>query len=183
MNELTFVYALAALIFGLAAFQVVTRKFDPFAPTWLFLVGIFQEYVVQAISYHDWAIRVRGVDVVAEASFRSFWAIAWMLTVYYFGPGKWLAKLLPKPPMFWSPGVVDAGRPDPVRLGTGVRADRGAGDQRRGRLAVGRGDADAPVPAPDAGRGGGLHRHRAPAEPPPAAADGARAGDRRSSTC
>ena len=107
MDDLFFVYALVALIFGLAAWQVATRRFDPFAPTWLFLVGIFQEYVIQAISYHDWAVRVRGTELVAEASFRSFWAIAWMLTVYYFGPGKWLTKLLPKPPMYWSPGVVN----------------------------------------------------------------------------
>ena len=111
MNELTFVYALVALILGLAAFQILTRRFDPFAPTWLFLVGIFQEYVVQAISYHDWAIRVRGSEVVAEASFRSFWAIAWMLAVYYLGPGKVLAKLLPRPPLTWSPGVINLACP------------------------------------------------------------------------
>lgn len=111
MNELTFAYALAALIFGLAAFQVATKRFDPFAPTWLFLVGIFQEYVVQAISYHDWAVRVRGVEVVTEASFRSFWAIAWMLTAYYFGPGKALARWLPRPPLTWSPGIVDLATP------------------------------------------------------------------------
>ena len=107
MDDLFFVYALVALIFGLAAVQVVTRKFDPFAPTWLFLVGIFQEYVIQAISYHDWAVRVRGSELVAAASFRSFWAIAWMLAIYYFGPGRWLAKLLPRPPLYWSSGVVN----------------------------------------------------------------------------
>ncbi len=111
MTELTFAYALAGLIFGLAGFQILTRKFDPFAPTWLFLVGIFQEYVIQAISYHEWALRIRGEEIVAAASFRSFWAIAWMLTVYYFGPGKLLAKFLPKPPTFWSPVVINVACP------------------------------------------------------------------------
>lgn len=107
MDDLFFVYALVALIGGLAAFQVGTRRFDPFAPPWLFLVGIMQEYVVQAISYHEWAERVRGSELVAAASWRSFWAIAWMLTVYYFGPGRWLAKFLPRPPLSWSPGVIN----------------------------------------------------------------------------
>ena len=111
MNELTFVYALAALIFGLAAFQIGTKKFDPFAPIWLFLVGIFQEYVIQAISYHEWALRIRGPEIVAQASFRSFWAIAWMMAVYYFGPGKLIARFLPKPPMFWSTGVMNLACP------------------------------------------------------------------------
>ena len=111
MNELTFVYALAALIFGLAGLMILIRKFDPFAPPWLFLVGIFQEYVVQAVSYHDWAVRVRGVELVGEASFRSFWAIAWMLVVYYFGPGRALSRILPRPPMTWSSGVVNLACP------------------------------------------------------------------------
>ena len=107
MDDLFFVYALVALIGGLAAFQVVTRRFDPFAPPWLFLVGIVQEYVIQPISYHEWAERVRGPELVAEASFRSFWAVAWMLAAYYFGPGKLFARFLPRPPLFWSPGVVN----------------------------------------------------------------------------
>ncbi len=129
MNELTFVYALAAMIVGLAAFQVVTRRFDPFAPTWLFLVGIAQEYVVQAISYHDWAIRVRGAELVSEASFRSFWAIGWMLTVYHLGPGRALSRLLPRPPAGWSLGVVGLACPPLFvwGLGCGLLVARGFG--------------------------------------------------------
>jgi len=102
MNELSSTYALAALIVGLAAFQVATKRFDPFAPIWLFLVGIFQIYVVQAISYHDWAVRVRGSEVVAGANFRSFWAICWTLAVYFLVPGRLLARALPAPPRHWS---------------------------------------------------------------------------------
>ena len=111
MDDLFFVYALAALIVGLGLVQVALRKFDPFAPVWLFLVGIGQEYVVQAISYHDWAVRVRGSELVSEASWRSFWAVGWMLVVYYFGPGKLLARFLPKPPTGWSDGVVMVAAP------------------------------------------------------------------------
>ena len=39
---------------------MVVRKFDPFAPVWLFLVGYVQVYIIQAVSYHEWALRVRG---------------------------------------------------------------------------------------------------------------------------
>ena len=127
MNELTFVYALAGLIVGLAAIQILRKQFDPFAPVWLFLVGIAQEYVVQAISYHEWAVRVRGPELVAEASFRSFWAVAWMLFVYYFGPGKFLAKWLPTPPPGWSTGVVNLACPVLFvwGLGCGLMVARG----------------------------------------------------------
>jgi len=111
MNELTSTYALAALIAVLAAFQILTRRFDPFAPIWLFLVGIFQVYVVQAISYHDWAIRVRGSQLVSEAGFRSLWAVAWMLGVYFLGPGRVLARILPTPPRRWSIAAVNVASP------------------------------------------------------------------------
>ena len=102
MNELTFVYALAALIAGLAAFQVATRRFDPFAPIWLFLVGYIQVYVVQAYSYHDWAVRVRGEELVAAANFRALWALMWFFTVYYLAPTRFLARCLPRPPQGWA---------------------------------------------------------------------------------
>ncbi len=127
MDDLFFVYCLAALIFGLAAFQVVTRRLDPFAPPWLFLVGMFQEYVVQPISYHEWALRVRGPELIAAASFRSFWAVAWMLVVYYFGPGKLLARILPRPPLGWSTGVVNLFAPVlfVYGLGCGLMVARG----------------------------------------------------------
>ena len=51
-------------------------KFDPFAPVWLFLVGYIQVYVIQAISYHDWAVGARGKELVAAANLRAFWALA-----------------------------------------------------------------------------------------------------------
>ena len=107
MSELNFVYGTAALMVAAFAFQVATRKFDPFAPIWLFFVGYAQVYVIQALSYHDWAIRIRGVELVTAANFRACWALAWMMVVYYFGPGKMLAKVMPRPPEKWSLGPVN----------------------------------------------------------------------------
>ena len=60
MTELYYVYGTAGVILTYFLAQVTTRKFDPFAPTWLFLVGYVQIYIIQAISYHDWAVSVRG---------------------------------------------------------------------------------------------------------------------------
>ena len=83
---------------------MVTRKFDPFAPVWLFLVGYLQVYVIQAISYHDWATRCtrqgpgrRGQ--LAGASGLSLW----FLSVYHFG-------LATRPPGFCpsAPALVAA---------------------------------------------------------------------------
>ncbi len=102
MNDLIYVYATAGLMVGTFAIQVLSRKFDPFAPIWLFCVGYAQIYVIQAISYHDWALSIRGEDLVTSANFRAFWALAWLMFVYYLGPGKWLAKILPTPPNRWS---------------------------------------------------------------------------------
>ena len=101
MNELTWVYAIVGLMAGTAALHVLTRRFDPFAPLWLFFVGYAQIYVVQAISYHDWAVRVRGDETVTAANFRAFWALAWFLLVYHVAPARVLAKLLPRPPARW----------------------------------------------------------------------------------
>jgi hypothetical protein len=106
MNELTYVYGTLSLMVGAFAIQVLTKKFDPFAPIWLFFVGYTQIYVVQAISYHEWAVGVRGVELVTSANFRAFWALAWFMGIYYFGPGKALAKFLPSPPVRWSSGIV-----------------------------------------------------------------------------
>ena len=55
--------ALQHLIVVYFAHKVLRRRFDPFAPIWLFLVGYVQVYVVQAITYHEWATRVRGRQV------------------------------------------------------------------------------------------------------------------------
>jgi len=102
MDELTWVYGTACLIVGTFVVQVMRRKFDPFAPVWLFFVGYTQIYVVQALSYHDWAVRVRGVELVTQANGRAFWALALFLGVYFFGPGRSIARFLPKPPTRWS---------------------------------------------------------------------------------
>jgi hypothetical protein len=107
MNELTYVYGTIGLMVGVFLVQLLLKKFDPFAPIWLFLIGYAQLYVVQALSYHDWAVRVRGVELVTEANFRSFWALGWFLMVYFFGPGKKLASFLPRPPERWSTGPVN----------------------------------------------------------------------------
>lgn len=107
MNGVNLAYFTGGLVVAFFAWQVVARKFDPFAPIWLFLVGYTQIYVVQAISYQDWALRVRGPELVASANARALWALAWLLAVYGLGPGRRLAGLLPRPPRRWSaPAVV-----------------------------------------------------------------------------
>jgi hypothetical protein len=106
MDEVTWIYATASLMAGTFAVQVLTKKFDPFSPIWLFFVGYFQIYVIQAFSYHDWAIRARGVELVTEANFRAFWALALFVGLYFFGPGRTLCRLLPGPPTGWSTPAV-----------------------------------------------------------------------------
>src|SRR5262245_20781112 len=86
--------------------QLLRRGFDPFAPTWLFLAGYAQVYVVQAISYREYAVRVRGEDLVYVANLRALWALGWFLLVYYCGLGKKLAAKIPRAPAFWSPELV-----------------------------------------------------------------------------
>ena len=39
MEELYYIYATVGLMVLYFVHQLVTRKFDPFAPVWLFLVG------------------------------------------------------------------------------------------------------------------------------------------------
>jgi hypothetical protein len=82
--------------------QVVARRMDPFAPVWLFLVGYFQIYVIQAIRYHDWAVEVRGTELVEAANWRALWALLWFLAVYHLGVGHRVAAVLPRPPERWS---------------------------------------------------------------------------------
>jgi hypothetical protein len=106
MEEFYAVYATGAVIALYFLANVAARKFDPFAPIWLFLVGYFQVYVIQAVSYHDWAVGVRGKELVAGANFRAFWALAWLLTVYHLGVARRLALQLPRPPKTWSPLFV-----------------------------------------------------------------------------
>jgi hypothetical protein len=99
---------MAAAIVGCLAVHLATRRFDPFAPIWLFLIGYIQVYVVQALSYQDWAAMSRGVDLVYAANFRAFWALIWFLAVYHFGGGRQLASALRRPPRGWSAGTVAA---------------------------------------------------------------------------
>jgi hypothetical protein len=103
MDEHYFIYATAGLMVLYFIQQLVSRKFDPFAPVWLFLIGYLQVYVFQALSFHDWAVEVRGKELVAAASFRSFWALLWFLAVYSLAPGRTAARIAPSPPRRWSP--------------------------------------------------------------------------------
>jgi hypothetical protein len=95
-----------AVIVALVASQLLRKGFDPFAPVWLFLAGYTQVYVVQAISYREYALRVRGQELVTQANFRALWALVWFLLVYYSGLGKRVAARLPKAPAYWSAGVI-----------------------------------------------------------------------------
>ena len=103
MEELYFVYGTALIIVLYFIHQAVSRKFDPFAPIWLFMIGYLQVYVLQAVSFHSWAIGVRGKELVTAANFRSFWALIWFLLVYQFSPAPAAARILPYPPRNWSP--------------------------------------------------------------------------------
>jgi hypothetical protein len=111
MPDQMFVYATAAVIVLMILANVFRREFDPFAPLWLFLAGYAQVYVVQAISYRDYALRARGMDVVFEANSRALWALLWFLAVYHCGLGKVIARTLPRAPRAWSPGLVSAVAP------------------------------------------------------------------------
>ena len=117
MEELYPVYATAFVIALYFIGQVVTRRFDPFAPIWLFLVGYIQVYIIQAISYHDWAVGVRGKELVATANFRALWALLWFMMVYHLGVGKLFARILPEPPRAWSPLFVSVLSPPLILWG------------------------------------------------------------------
>ena len=104
--DLVYTGLTATVIVVLIGSQVVRKTFDPFAPLWLFLAGYAQIYVVQAFSYHEYALRARGEEVATAASFRAFWALILFLAVYYSGLGKAIAAKLPRPPESWPTGVV-----------------------------------------------------------------------------
>jgi hypothetical protein len=128
MDELTYVYLTAATIAVYFVAHVIARKFDPFAPVWLFLVGYAHLYVVQAISFHDWAVEIRGKDLVDAANLRALWALLWFLAVYHAGAAGVLARVLPRPTVGWSPGVVAALSPPLVLWGlvcSGIFAGEG----------------------------------------------------------
>jgi hypothetical protein len=104
--DLMYTYGTLGLIVGTIILTMARRRFDAFSPIWLFLAGYAQVYVIQAISYRDYALRARGQDLVTAASFRAFWAIALFLGFYHCGLAKWVARRLPSAPTRWSPGLV-----------------------------------------------------------------------------
>ena len=104
--ELYPVYGTAALIVAVFLAYLFSGRFDPFAPIWMFLVGYVQVYVFQAYNFHDWAVRVRGPDLVMTANVRALWALVWFMVVYHIGIAKPIAARLPKPPSNWSLGTV-----------------------------------------------------------------------------
>jgi hypothetical protein len=101
MEDLYPVYGSATVIVLFFLAHLAAGKFDPFAPVWFFMLGFFQIYVVQAWTYHDWAVGSRGKDLVAGANWRSFWALLWFLAIYLVGLGKIAVPLLPRPPQGW----------------------------------------------------------------------------------
>jgi hypothetical protein len=107
-DDQLYVAAIATIGIVLLAWQVLRKRFDPFAPVWMFLTGYLGVYVGQAISLREWALTIRGVEVVTAANQRALWALVWFLVVYYFGPGRALAARFPSPPVAWSVAAVGA---------------------------------------------------------------------------
>ena len=117
MDDVFLVYTTAAVILLYFFIQVARGGFDPFAPIWLFLVGYVHIYVIQALSYHDWAVGVRGKELVWAANFRALWALLWILAVYHLPAGRLIAGRLASPPRSWSPKVVAAVSPPLILWG------------------------------------------------------------------
>ena len=111
------VYLTAAMIVLVFLGSVLRKQFDPFAPLWLFLAGYVQVYVVQAISYREYALRVRGSELVTAANTRAAWAIAWFLLIYHCGIAKKIAARLPRVASCWSPALVVAVSPPLIAWG------------------------------------------------------------------
>lgn len=112
-----YVFATAAIMVVYFLGCVARKRFDPFAPVWMFLVGYVQIYVIQALSYREWAIEVRGEELVTAANLRALWGLALFLAVYHLGPGRFLWGILPKPPDRWSSGAVAALSPPLILWG------------------------------------------------------------------
>ncbi|AMV35801.1 O-antigen polysaccharide polymerase Wzy [Planctomyces sp. SH-PL62] len=108
MDDLQYVYATAGVMALYFAWQVATKRFDPFAPVWMFFVGYVQVYVIQPISYREWAVATRGEELVQWANLRALLALIWFLMVYHAGFGRLLARRLPASPRGWSVGTVTA---------------------------------------------------------------------------
>ena len=106
MDERSYVYMTGAMILGYLTVSILRKTFDPFAPVWMFLVGFIQVYIIQALSYHEYAIRVRGVEVTTTANIRSLWSVCWFLFVYQLPIGRFFSTKLPMAPTSWSPGAI-----------------------------------------------------------------------------
>ena len=110
MDEASYAYHITAgVIVAYFAAHVVTRRFDPFAPTWLFLMGFTQIYVVQAIRYHEWGVGVRGKNLVASADLRAApgpCSLVSSSSVTSAQGAKAISRVLPRPPRNWSSGLV-----------------------------------------------------------------------------
>lgn len=106
MDDRAAIFGTALIILAYFLWQVARRRFDPFAPVWLFFIGYLQVYVIQALSYHDWALLVHGQELVNAANLRACWALAWFLAIYHLGVGPALARRFPEPPRAWSPVVT-----------------------------------------------------------------------------
>jgi hypothetical protein len=111
MNDQSIIFITGGIIGTYLLTSVLRRRFDPFAPVWLFLVGYLQVYVIQAISYRDWALAVRGNNLVTASNVRALWALIWFLAVYHFRLGRHFAARFPAPPRRWSPLLVTAVAP------------------------------------------------------------------------
>jgi hypothetical protein len=129
-------YCLAGVILLVVGTALVRKSFDPFAPVYIFLCGYFQVYVIQALSARDYALRVRGADLVTAANGRALWALVWFLAVYYSGIGRAIGRCLPKPPPTWSaPKVIGLA---PLMILWGLACSGGV-------LAGGQGAKEAPT--------------------------------------
>jgi hypothetical protein len=133
MDDLYWVYGTALVVVLYLLAHLLRRRFDPFAPVWLFLVGYIHIYVLQAASFHAWAVDTRGADLVWAANFRAFWALLWLLAAYHFGPGRMVARIMPAAPRGWPPSLVAALSPPLVLWGLFcaglILLGRGAGDE------------------------------------------------------
>ena len=141
MDELLFAYATAAVIVRLFPRQVDHAEVRPVRAGLAVPGRIYQSYVIQAISYHEWAVGVRGKELVAAANCRALWALVWFLAVYQLGLGR-RTRLGCCPRRRGL--VAGAGRrdqPAPGRLGPVLRGDVDPRRRRHASAMSGRGSA------------------------------------------
>ena len=68
MDELGFVYGTAGVILAYFLVQVATRRFDPFAPVWLFLVGYILHHALHGDVHYPAGAAYRSVYLPLLAS-------------------------------------------------------------------------------------------------------------------